>query len=137
MDLEPELLVDFYTKEVRSHLELAVPVWHSGLTRRQSDDIERIQRIILSIIGSETNLNYDQLCTLMDVEPLNLRRTQIAKNFALRTLKNPKYGHWFQKKEKHYNTRDKNDHYVEYNCLSLRYFKSPLPFLIRLLNNKQ
>ena len=36
-------LLDVYTKEVRSLLELAVPVWHSSLTRLQSAQIERIQ----------------------------------------------------------------------------------------------
>ena len=35
-------LLDYYMKEVRVHLELAVPVWHSGLTLKLSSDIERV-----------------------------------------------------------------------------------------------
>ena len=38
--LETEHIVDTYVKEIRSLLELAVPVWHSGLTMKQSRDIE-------------------------------------------------------------------------------------------------
>ena len=37
-------LYDVYTKEIRSLLEFAVPVWHSGLTRKQSASIEAVQK---------------------------------------------------------------------------------------------
>ena len=43
-------MYDVYTKEVRSMVELAVPVWHPGLTKNQSDDIERIQKVSFKII---------------------------------------------------------------------------------------
>ena len=33
-------LYDVYQKEVRSVLEYAVPVWHSGLTQKQTSEIE-------------------------------------------------------------------------------------------------
>ena len=36
LGLSPQKLFDVYTKEIRSMLELAVPVWHSGLTKLQS-----------------------------------------------------------------------------------------------------
>ena len=36
-------LTDIYIKQVRSILELAVPVWHSGITQMERIDIERIQ----------------------------------------------------------------------------------------------
>ena len=32
-----------YCKEIRSILEIAVPVWHSGLTQKRSMELERIQ----------------------------------------------------------------------------------------------
>ena len=38
-------LVDAYIKEVRSILELAVPVWGSGITVEQSLKIERFQKL--------------------------------------------------------------------------------------------
>ena len=43
LGLSKERLFDVYSKEIRSILELAVPVWHSGLTTMQSNNIERIQ----------------------------------------------------------------------------------------------
>ena len=33
LDLEPYVILDVYLKEIRSVLELAVPAWHSGLTK--------------------------------------------------------------------------------------------------------
>ena len=39
LGLDEFTLLDFYFKEVRVHLELAVPVWHSGLTLRLTADI--------------------------------------------------------------------------------------------------
>ena len=43
-------LVDAYCKEVRSLLELAVPVWHPGITNEQPMKSERIQKSSLSAI---------------------------------------------------------------------------------------
>ena len=55
-ELDIENICDTYVKEIRSLLELAVPVWHSGLTIKQSNDIERVQKVALFIILGETTL---------------------------------------------------------------------------------
>ena len=48
--LDTLTLLDVYTKEIRSILEHAVPVWHSGLTKKQSANIEKVQKTALKII---------------------------------------------------------------------------------------
>ena len=48
--LEVEHISDTYIKEIRSVLELAVPVWHGGLTRKLSGDIERIKKVAFKVI---------------------------------------------------------------------------------------
>ena len=45
-----EELLDVYIKQIRSVLELAVPVWHSSITLEERCDIERVQRAALNII---------------------------------------------------------------------------------------
>ena len=35
-------LIDFFVKQIRSALELAVPVWHSSLTLANKAGIERV-----------------------------------------------------------------------------------------------
>ena len=68
-------------------LELAVPVWHSELTIKQSRDIERVQKIALYIMLGENFINYDVACTLVNIEPLNIRREQLCLKFAVKNVK--------------------------------------------------
>ena len=85
-NLDIELICDTYLKEIRSILEMAVPVWHSGLTIKLSRDIERVQKVALSIILADNYTNYDVACTLMGIEPLEMRREQLCVKFALKML---------------------------------------------------
>ena len=45
LDFSVHELFDVYRKEIRSVLEYAVPVWHGGLTLRQSSEIETVQKM--------------------------------------------------------------------------------------------
>ena len=70
MDIDIHTMFDVYIKEVRSLLELAVPVWHSGLTKHQSKDIERIQKIAFKIILGPLYETYTQSCIYLETETL-------------------------------------------------------------------
>ena len=63
LGLDSFTLTDYYMKEVRVHLEFAVPVWHSGLSLKLTRDIERVQRIAVNIILGDHSLPYVQSCT--------------------------------------------------------------------------
>ena len=80
LGLESFTLVDYYLKEVRVHLELAVPVWHSGLTIKLSADIERVQQVAVSIMLSNTP--YDPACATHGLKPLSVRRLELCERFA-------------------------------------------------------
>ena len=58
LNLDSFKFFEVYTKEVRSLLELAVPVWPSGLTKHQSAQIERIQKAALNIILDDSYISY-------------------------------------------------------------------------------
>ena len=77
--LEPDILLDFYCKEVRSILEFGVACWNCGLTGKSSDQIERIQKICVNIIlcDSEWEIPYFVGCTLLGLEPLSFRQTDV------------------------------------------------------------
>ena len=45
LNLEPEILLDFYLKEVRSILEFGVACWNSGVTWKLGKRIERVEKI--------------------------------------------------------------------------------------------
>ena len=44
LKLDPEIILDFYLKEVRSLVEQAVPIWNSGLNKNQVKEIEKFRR---------------------------------------------------------------------------------------------
>ena len=136
LGLDEFTLLDFYFKEVRVHLELAVPVWHSGLTLRLTADIERVQRVALCIMLGQTVSHYTQTCTLLGIKPLYVRREELCIRFALKTA-DPESLHsdmfQLEKDGSHY-TRSPFDRYREHVCSTGRFFNSPLPYLTRLLN---
>ena len=84
--LEAEHIYDTYIKEIRSVLELAVPVWHSGLTKKLSTDIERVQKIAFRIILGEDYGDYDIACTLLETETLEMRRERLCLKFSRKDI---------------------------------------------------
>ena len=50
MKIDTNIIYDYYVKEIRPVLEYAVPVWSSGISLRNSDDIEKVQTIAFRII---------------------------------------------------------------------------------------
>ena len=134
--VDPVVILDVYLKEVRSILELAVPAWHSGLTRKQSAEIERIQRIAVNIIlckpGERNKLSYRKSIDVLGLDSLEKRRLKLCENFAKKTLKS-RHSDLFQENHSSHNTRCKRT-FVEHKTSSERAFMSPLVFLTRLLN---
>ena len=50
LNLDVDLILDFYLKEIRPLAEHGVAIWNSGLTKGQVADLEKIQKIALKII---------------------------------------------------------------------------------------
>ena len=136
MGLDFTTILDYYLKEVRSILELAVPAWHSNLTLKLSADIERVQRVAVGIILGTYEHPYVVSCLLLGIEPLYLRRISLCTNFAKKTALSPSSRHsdLFTQSPNPYNTRTKNIQFIEHSWNHKRFYKSPLPFLTRLLN---
>ena len=131
LGLEEDIILDVYIKEIRSILEMAVPVWHSGLTVKQTRDIERVQKNALFIILAENYHDYDVACAILSVEPLFTRRESLCMKFAVKDLK--KESTLFTKSE--VNIRNKKP-VIEPNCNTKRFRQSSIPYLSRLLNSK-
>ena len=127
-------IFDVYVKEVRSLLEYAVPVWHSGLTRQQTNQIEKIQKTAFRILLGDNYISYDVACTLLGVEPLELRRTQLCLNFSKKDLK--KDNTIFKKCPVMPQTRRVPNLVQKIFCRTQRYENSSLPYLSKLLNKE-
>ena len=85
LGMDPFIILDYYYKEIRVHLEYAVPVWHSGLTVKLSNDIERVQRIAVSILVDKIEFSYSRSCAMLGVKPLYIRRQELCENFSVKT----------------------------------------------------
>jgi hypothetical protein len=71
-------IVMIYCAIIRSVLEYACVVWHSGLTIAQSEDIERVQKRCLRIIYPE--LSYKDALFVAGLDKLCDRREDLARN---------------------------------------------------------
>ena len=113
LDVEPSILLEVYTKEIRSVLELA-------LTQKQSAALERVQKVAVSIILSD---------------PLDVRRYNLCKRFAKRTVKS-RHGDIFKTNPNQHFTRLRPQ-FSTNKCNTERFFNSPINFLTRILNGEE
>ena len=127
-------MLDVYCKEVRSILEMCVPVWHSGLTRKQATNIERVQKLAFRIILDQQYHTYANALSILKVETLQGRRLELCKNFALKNFKSE--FNFFEPRQCSVNTRSRYS-VQEFRCNSAKFEKSSLPFLSKLLNHMQ
>ena len=130
-----EDLLDIYSKQVRSILEYAVPVWHSSITGEQNLAIERIQKIALHIILGEQYKSYSSALKTLSMDTLRNRRIKLCQKFAKKSSKDSKFSKWFKINEKQKPTRNKKMKYCQVYCRTNRYEKSPLSYLTSLLNS--
>ena len=136
-----EELLDVYYKQVRSVLELAVPVWEPALTKQEARQIERIQRCALHIILGDRYQEYSNALNTLGCVRLSTRRVILCEKFGRKAANSPKYSTWFSLNTApppSVNTRRKNKNHSKYipvQTRTVRYNKSPIPYLTELLNN--
>ena len=104
------------------------------LTQENSDDNERIQKIVLKVVLGDQYTDYTTACQYLHVDTLAERRDQLCLNFALKCLKNPKFKDLFpQNIDNTYPNRHTEVLDVQL-AKHARYQKSPVIFLQNLLN---
>ena len=131
-----ENLVEVYIKQIRSVLELAVPVWHSSLTVADRVGIERVQRAALQVILGTDYQSYGPALETCNLTTLEERRGKLCSKFAVKSLKHPKHMKWFKKNTRVTKTRQKQPKFCSVISRTTRFEKSPISFFTRLLNSK-
>ena len=134
-------LVDIYYKQIRCVLEQTVAVWAPNLTKSQSVQIERVQKCALHIIMGEQYQNYEHSRIELKVEELSIRRSNLCLKFAKKAEKHKKYSKWFNPsktvKGKFSLRSNKYSGKLKYTPVpfrNIRYKRSPIPYLTKLLN---
>ena len=134
-------LLDVYERQIRSVLELAVPAWQPGLTKQDSNQIERIQKTAFYIILGHAYESYDNALSIVEKDRLSLRRIKLCEKFAKKSQKNPKYENWFYPDDyipHKINTRANQNRikrrFKPIQTRTVRFENSPLPYMTKLLN---
>ena len=99
LKLDAEILLEYYFKEIRSILEFGVACWNSGLTLKMISQIERVQKICINIILYDNNwdIDYNTRCTLLGIEPLHYRRTDLCIRFITKASLDPCHSDLFMR----------------------------------------
>ena len=136
LNLDHETIIDFFLKEVRTILEYGAVVFHSGLTRQQSNSIESIQRGFFKMVTQslQLKLSYSEACIFFCCDKLEFRRLDLCKTFLKRNIDNPLHSNMFKKTIPSYNTRS-GIKLSQYQTRTKRFAQSPLVFLTKLGEN--
>ena len=105
-----------------------------SLSQAEKLDLERVQKCASHIILGESYNSYSNALKILDLETLEVRRNKLTLKFALKAEKHSKFQKWFKVKEKRAETRQISDKYCNVRAKHVRYDKSPISFLTKLLN---
>ena len=129
-------LLKVYQTRVRSTLEFAAPVFHSGLTQEQSSQIEMVQKKAFAIILGKTYKSYESALASLSQERLDSRRENLSHKFALKCSQSHQHKYIFPPNPNFRPNMRNPKPFLEHQCRSSRYFNSPVPSLARLLNRR-
>ena len=138
LGIDKEIILDFYLKEIRPLTEHGAIVWSSGLTKSQSNDLEKVQKVALKIILGESYISYEVACTLCNILPLHFRRIELCTSFAIKLFRSPRSNEYFTPVNKIPKTRNEQNLLVkEIKSNTRRCHNAPHNFLARLINQNK
>ena len=137
LKLEPTIILDYYIKEIRSLAEQGVPVWNSGLTKGQINDLEKIQKVSLKAILLDDYKSYDQACRFFNLERLSDRRLNLATNFAVKLFLSDRSEQFFTHTQQRTDPRVDQPLVVESLTRTKRCFNAPHNYLARIVNQNK
>ena len=124
-----------YKKEIRTILEYAVQVWNGALTKKDSEKIEKVQKIVIKFLLRHKYESYTEACEQLELEKLSVRRENLCLKFALKELK--KSTNFFKKIGTQKRRAVSKKKYVhEPKTRTHRHFSSSYVYLSRLINDK-
>ena len=127
-------LVKVYTTIIRPVAEYMLEVFHSMLTDRQDEELERLQTHALKCIFGP-GISGRKMRDLAGITTLREQRITQCDKFALKCANSTRFGHWFPRNTGLRSTRNKLEYKEEYARFN-RLLNSPLFYMRRRLNGK-
>ena len=131
-------LKKIYILQIRSKLEQSSVVWHSSITKKCEESLERVQRSALKIILGDKYLSYDNALKVLGLQSLKERRKELCLKFAKKCLIVPKLQRMFPRTHhKHDMDKRRSEYYQVKRGLTERLRRSAIPYMQRLLNENK
>ena len=121
---------------IRTGLEYAAPVWHSGLTAQQRARLERIQKRCLRIILGDAYVTYENALRVLNCMTLEARREQLTVRLGRSMLRSTAHRHMLPPTLRDVHQRNtRHGHKLRpIRCVHERYRNSAIPYIVRKLN---
>ena len=129
-------LLKVYTAMVRPVADYMQEIYHSMLSDRQDEEIERLQSHALRVIFGST-ISARRLREMSGLPTLRARRIEQCDKFARKCADSDRFHHWFPLKTQSRATRGRVEQYKEEYARCKRLFDSPLYYMRRRLNGKE
>ena len=131
-------LKKIYMLQIRSKLEQSAVVWHSSLTRKNTDDLERVQKSALKLILKERYIDYKNALKVVRLDTLEERRQKLCLKFAKACVRHEKLNDMFPKQRYSHNMNMRhNDKFVIKRARTERLQRSAIVNMQRLLNREE
>ena len=131
-------LKQIYMLQIRSKLDQSAVVWHSSLSQKNRNDLERVQKSALRCILGDSYKGYENALEKLKLVTLEERREQMCLKFAKQCLKLDKMKKLFPKNQSsHTMLKRCPEYYKVIKTQTERFRKSAIPSMIKLLNNCQ
>ena len=117
-------------------MEQSSVVWSSAITRKNINELERVQKVAIRLI-SKSEEPYKEKLKELNLETLQERRNKLSVRFADKCVKNPKTKPMFKKniKEHTMKLRNKEKYHVTH-ARTVRLQKSSIQVMTKHLNKK-
>ena len=126
-----------YKTYIRSVVEQSCIVWGSSLTRKNKNEIERVQKVAVKIILKNTK-PYKETLKYLNIETLEERRQILSNRFADRCIKNKRTMDMFEIRTKAHKMKLRTKiNFKTQKANTVRMQKSAIPDMTNYLNNKK
>ena len=142
-----ELLLNAWKVLLRPITEYATPLWHSGLSKSDSNKLESLQKKAVGIILGTIYLDhvryykvngqpvsYKSALKYLNIPSLAERRETLTSKFAIQTFRNERHNNFFERKSYSRPGIRQKSTIQEPTCNTERYRKSASIHMSRTLN---
>ena len=121
--------------QIRSKLEQSAVLWHSSLTQKCENSLERVQKSALKIILGDKYVSYENALKVLKLQSLRERREELCLKFAKKCLLVPKFRGMFPRNHCDHDMKKRSsENFLVKRGLTERMRRSAIPYMQRLLN---